>query len=66
MTLSSWYTQSGKNSDVIITSRIRLARNIAGVPFGSRLTDEEKNCVSHRGKALNAILEYLRDKYNEN
>ena len=32
----------------------------------AELTDEEKNCVSHRGKALNAILEYLRDKYNEN
>lgn len=51
MTLSSWYTQSGKNSDVIITSRIRLARNIAGVPFGSRLTDEEKKRINESVKS---------------
>lgn len=49
--MSSWYMQNGKNSDVIITSRIRLARNISGVPFGSRLTSEQKKQINERVKS---------------
>lgn len=29
----NWYLQSGKDSDVIVSSRIRLARNISNYPF---------------------------------
>ena len=28
----SWYLQSGKESDVVISSRVRLSRNIKGIP----------------------------------
>ena len=35
----SWYNQSGKQSDTVLSTRIRLARNLAGYPFGKRLTD---------------------------
>ena len=45
--MSSWYTQCD-NNDVIITSRIRLARNLSGVPFGSRLTAEQKKQINER------------------
>lgn len=45
--MSSWYTQCD-NNDVIITSRIRLARNLSGVPFGTRLTDEQKKQINER------------------
>lgn len=49
--MSSWYTQHGKNSDVIITSRIRLARNISGIPFNSRLNAEEQKQIKERVKS---------------
>jgi protein-arginine kinase len=28
----NWYLQNGKDSDVVISSRIRLARNLADFP----------------------------------
>ena len=32
-----WYTEKGKDSDVVISSRVRYARNLRDVPFVSRL-----------------------------
>ena len=29
----NWYLQNGKESDVVISSRIRLARNVKGTNF---------------------------------
>ncbi len=34
-----WYKATGKDSDVAVSSRIRLARNLTGYPFASRLTE---------------------------
>ena len=34
----NWYLQSGNESDVVISSRIRLARNIENIPFTNRYT----------------------------
>ena len=31
--MSNWYLQNGKESDVVISTRIRLARNLSGFPF---------------------------------
>ncbi len=36
----SWYNEMGNELDTVISSRIRLARNISGYPFGDRLTPE--------------------------
>ena len=33
----SWYHTPGNDQDVAISTRIRLSRNIAGVPFPARL-----------------------------
>ena len=33
----NWYMQNGKESDVIISSRVRLSRNIKGIPFISNV-----------------------------
>lgn len=35
-----WYNNIGPERDVVLSSRVRLARNIAGYPFGARLTEE--------------------------
>lgn len=38
--MSNWYVQTGKDSDIVISSRIRLARNIKGIPFTTKCKSE--------------------------
>ena len=35
----AWYNMDGKDSDVVLSSRIRLARNIKDYPFSPLLDD---------------------------
>lgn len=37
-----WYQSNGQEGDVVISTRIRLARNIAGHPFPSSMTHEQR------------------------
>ena len=46
-----WYTESGNEGDVVLSSRIRLARNIKGIPFPRRADDEQQNKVIELCKA---------------
>ncbi|MCZ6815728.1 MAG: protein arginine kinase [Planctomycetota bacterium] len=39
---AEWLRGEGPMSDIVISSRIRLARNVAGFPFLSRATDEQR------------------------
>ncbi|MDD4413714.1 MAG: protein arginine kinase [Oscillospiraceae bacterium] len=43
-----WYQLSGEEGDVVISTRVRLARNLSDVPFPSGLSDERKREVSQR------------------
>lgn len=36
-----WYLETGPEGDVVISTRIRLARNIADLPFPSHMSDEQ-------------------------
>jgi len=47
-----WLKGEGPESDIIISSRIRLARNLSDYPFTSRASDEQKA----------EIVEILKDK----
>ena len=40
----NWYAQKGNQDDIVISSRVRLARNLKNIPFPSRMnsTDFEK------------------------
>ncbi len=40
-----WYTECGKDGDVVLSSRVRLARNIKGVPFPARADAEQQEQV---------------------
>ena len=40
--MANWYLQNGKDSDVVISSRVRLARNIESEPFLTKCT--KQNC----------------------
>lgn len=35
----AWYNENGSESDVVISSRVRFARNLEAYPFGDKLTD---------------------------
>ena len=40
-----WYDDNGKNKDVVISSRIRLARNLKNYPFSSKLSNEQASSI---------------------
>lgn len=41
----SWLGASGKDWDIVLSSRVRLARNVAGVPFVGMASDPDRNEV---------------------
>ena len=44
-----WFEESGNNSDVVISSRVRLARNINGYNFSYKMSDTDaKMLVKNR------------------
>ncbi len=38
----SWITASGPHADIVLSSRVRLARNVAGVSFSPRASDGDR------------------------
>lgn len=54
----NWYLENGKESDVIVSSRIRLARNIKDIPFKQKLSKEEKNNLLEKIKFITPSLGY--------
>lgn len=40
-----WYRLSGAEGDVVISTRVRLARNLTGVPFPAAMNPEQKQSV---------------------
>ena len=37
----NWYLQSGKDTDIVISTRIRLARNLEKYPFPTKFSKEQ-------------------------
>lgn len=54
----NWYLDNGKESDVIISSRIRLARNIEDMPFKQQLSKEDINKLLEKVKFITPSLGY--------
>lgn len=46
--MDKWYHTNGKNSDVVLCSKVRLARNIADTTFPPRMSKELKKSVSKK------------------
>ena len=41
--MASWYLETGKtDGDIVISSRIRFARNIKGYPFETKMIEKQK------------------------
>jgi protein arginine kinase len=49
-TVGEWLSHEGPESEVVISSRARLARNIASYPFVTRMTDEERAELERRAR----------------
>lgn len=41
--MRNWYENADLNNPLVISARIRLARNIKGIPFPKRMNDSQKN-----------------------
>lgn len=44
-TVSPWLKNNDANSDVLISCRFRLARNLSGFPFSTTITNEQKEFI---------------------
>ncbi len=42
MAQTMWYQKTGADGDVVISTRVRLARDLAHLPFPARMTDEQR------------------------
>jgi len=52
----NWYLQSGKDSDVVMSSRVRLARNLSNILFVNRCSkDEFEEILKSAEEAVNNI-----------
>lgn len=48
-----WFEEPGANSDIILSSRVRLARNINAYPFSTKITEEQtERMLGEAGKAV--------------
>ena len=69
--MNCWYTQSAKEDDIVISSRIRLARNLKNIPFPikmdtndfQKINETVKNAVksSNTPYAKNLKFIYMKD-----
>ena len=55
--LSEWLRGEGAESDIVISSRIRLARNLTGFPFITRATEADRTAIKDTvRKALSKLF----------
>ena len=47
-----WFEMNGKDSDVVVSSRVRLARNLADYPFGDRLNEPSAKEIIEKVKGV--------------
>ena len=39
--MDKWYCDSGFQDDIVLSTRVRLARNLKGIPFPNSMSDED-------------------------
>ena len=65
--MGSWYMSHAPEDDIAVSTRIRLARNLSGIPFPARMTDEQrhelncrvKNAVANSNTPFAKSLKYI-------
>lgn len=56
----SWLEASGDHADIVMSTRVRLARNLQGHPFGPRARANDREAILKRFKVAAAALPSLR------
>lgn len=56
--MANWYLQNGKDSDVVISSRVRLARNIEDFPFLTKCTTADIDKLLEKIKEVTPSIGY--------
>ncbi|MFR0823640.1 MAG: protein arginine kinase [Clostridia bacterium] len=56
--MANWYLENGKESDIVVSTRIRLARNVEDFPFKIRETKEQKKQFLEQVKYITPSLGY--------
>ncbi len=54
--MPKWYEQLAPDNDVVISSRVRLARNLENYPFSGRITEEQAVGLVNEVKAITGLL----------
>ena len=55
--MSKWYIGAGEQSDIVVSTRIRLARNLEGLPFPSKMTTEQREELNKKlKKAVEEVI----------
>lgn len=54
----NWYLQNGKDSDVVISTRVRLARNLEEFPFPTKFSEEQAKEVLKKMEEITPSLGY--------
>jgi protein arginine kinase len=57
----SWMNGNGPESDIVFSSRIRLARNISGFLFPSRANNDQKNNILRKVKETYSSVDVLKE-----
>ena len=61
-----WYTKYGNLGDVVLSSRIRLASNIKGIPFGNKMNeDNQEEVIKSCSNALKNLKKIDLSNMNE-
>jgi protein arginine kinase len=53
--MSSWYLEKCPEDDIVVSTRVRLARNITGLPFPARMNALQRRQLNEQVKK--AVLE---------
>ena len=56
--MMDWFLQTGNESDVIMTSKITLFRNIAGINFQNKMSKQDKINVYYKMKEITPSIGY--------
>ena len=54
--MANWYLQNGKDSDVVVSSRVRLVRNLNGFKFLSKCSKEEQEKIGEYFSNLDHLI----------
>lgn len=54
--MAKWYCDKGFQDDIVLSTRVRLARNLKGIPFPNRMSDDDgEKVISTVSEALSRL-----------